>query len=80
LESSTPSSNAIRPFRDPSFPYGTWDAEKWADHFMEHFGDVLPNREIMMSWFANAIMTGFDAAMNEKPHIEIRTYPVQVPE
>lgn len=38
----------------------TTDAEKWAEAFMEEFGDHKEDIDegLMFSWFANAIETG----------------------
>ena len=42
-----------------SYPYGEFDAKKWAEEFVRlHGGD----EELMLTWFASAIMTGHDSA------------------
>ena len=38
-------------------PYGEFDAKVWALEFVRRFGG---DEELMLEWFANAIMTGFD--------------------
>ncbi len=49
---------------------GEFDAEKWADGFQSIVldGGLTIDRELMLGWFANAIMAGFDYA---------RTHPVE---
>lgn len=51
----------------PSYPYGEFDASKWAADFMQRFGSRLLSIDetLMIGWFANAIMTGYDRAKNE---------------
>jgi len=48
--------------RGPNYPLGEFDASKWADEFMRLFGQRLQDVDegLMLGWFANAIMTGFD--------------------
>lgn len=36
------------------------DARVWADAFLAQFSEV-PDREMLIAWFANAIMCGYDA-------------------
>jgi hypothetical protein len=50
--------------RAPGYPYGEFDAKKWADEFERLFPGVV-DPELMLGWFANAIMTGYDKAKNE---------------
>lgn len=40
------------------------DAERWAAEFMEKFGDKKEQIDhgLMLAWFANAIMCGYDNA------------------
>jgi len=43
-------------------PYGNMDAKEWAHEFMRINGKCLGTltEDIMIGWFANAIMTGYD--------------------
>jgi hypothetical protein len=52
---------------DPGYPYGEFDAREWAKEFQRVWGDRLNevDEELMVGWFANAIMTGYDKAMND---------------
>lgn len=45
--------------RDPGYPYGEFDARKWAAEFKHLHPDA--DEELLVGWFANAIMTGHDA-------------------
>ena len=45
-------------------PLQTIDAKLWADEFMatkQRLGDAEFDHAMMLSWFANAIMRGYDA-------------------
>ena len=42
-----------------TFPH-TMDAKIWADEFVKH--NPGADHELMLSWFANAIMAGYDTA------------------
>lgn len=51
---------------------GNTDAKAWAEEFVHQFeghvcgeNDTI-DEEIMVVWFANAIMTGYDIANNRK--------------
>ncbi len=54
-----------------TYPYGEFDAMKWAEEFIRIFGDnddrqrERPDTATMLGWFANAIMTGYDKAKQE---------------
>ena len=50
---------------DPGYPYGQFDARKWAAEFERIFADQRPDEDTMLGWFANAIMTGYDKATND---------------
>ena len=52
--------------RGPGYPYGEMDAMKWAEEFDRIFLNSRPDTGTMLAWFANAIMTGFDTAMNRE--------------
>lgn len=47
---------------DPGYPYGVFDAAQWAAEFKRRFPES--DEALMIGWFANAIMTGWDAAKN----------------
>jgi len=54
----------------PQFPTGEWDAYDWADAFLVITKDnpaILTDRDTLMGWFANAIMTGYDHARAQSP-------------
>lgn len=53
--------------RSASFPYGEFDAREWAAEFVRIFGDRRDDidEDLMLGWFANAIMTGYDKAKRE---------------
>ena len=42
--------------------HSTMDAKIWAEEFMKYFYNILFEFDegVMLSWFANAIMTGYD--------------------
>lgn len=51
--------------REPSKLLSTMDAKVWADEFMEtkaRLGEKEFDHAMMLGWFANAIMAGFDEA------------------
>lgn len=45
-------------------PYGCFDASHWADEFMNLIvkRGIEVDHALMIGWFANAIMTGYDYA------------------
>ncbi len=51
----------------------TTDAKEWAKVFMGTIKthDLEVTEELMSGWFANAIMTGYDAASKSNPNIAI---------
>lgn len=51
--------------------HNTMDARKWAEAFCGIFKDRRDeiDEELMLGWFANAIMVGFDHARNTADHI-----------
>jgi len=55
------------------YPYGEFDAAIWAKEFIKYWSPtVMPTEDDMRTWFANAIMTGYDKAKREgkdRPHI-----------
>jgi len=55
--------------RPPGYPYGEFDATKWAAEFKRIFPDS--DEHLMIGWFSNAIMTGFDKAKNDIPEVEV---------
>ena len=49
--------------------YGVFDARVWADAFMESVSkqpELTVSKDYVFSWFANAIMTGYDVAMQRE--------------
>lgn len=50
--------------KERSYPHGEFDAQKWAKEFKRLYPDS--DEELMLSWFANAIMTGYDKAIQER--------------
>ena len=51
--------------RPPYYPFGEFDARKWAEEFDRIFPDQRPDTDTMIGWFANALMTGYDHAKRE---------------
>lgn len=53
--------------RPANYPQGELDALKWAEYFMELFDNRRDeiDESLMLTWFANAIMTGYDYAKNK---------------
>ncbi len=58
---------------------GSFDAQDWARHFVAHVKvnpSIAADEETMMTWFANALMRGYDehasrqVANSKKPTIE----------
>lgn len=47
--------------RNPNYPLGEFDGLKWAEEFMRIYGKSKITTNLMHSWFANAIMTGYDS-------------------
>lgn len=55
--------------RPAGYPYGEWDAQKWAQFWLETIEkhpNVPHDEGTMIGWFANAIMTGYDARLKEE--------------
>lgn len=56
--------------RNPSDPIDSFDARDWARSFMEH-NEVNPNiardEETMVTWFASALMRGYDEFGRKTP-------------
>lgn len=52
---------------------GEFDAKIWAKEFMRIFGNKKEkiDEELMIGWFANSIMTGYDKAKTEKKPLPI---------
>ena len=46
-------------------PYGEFNAMEWVEAFFEIYPDANVDRDTMLAWFANAIMTGYDKARQE---------------
>ena len=54
--------------RPSHYPLGEFDAKKWADEFMRLWG-WRPSEidgDLMLSWFASAIVTGHDHAIHKE--------------
>ena len=51
----------------------TTDAKQWAKGFIEtvRTRNLPVTEELMTVWFANAIMTGYDAARKQNPRIAV---------
>lgn len=45
---------------DPTWPWPSFDARDWAASFCEHHPGA--DMEVMVGWFANALMRGYDEA------------------
>lgn len=53
---------------DLPFPE-TWDAQIWAKKFIEEIKDnpsMALDEELMIGWFANSIMKGYDKGYNKR--------------
>lgn len=49
---------------------GETDAYKWADYWLQvskEYPQIVKDRDAMMTWFANAIMAGYDSASKPSP-------------
>jgi hypothetical protein len=61
---------------DPMDLVGETDAMKWAECFVEKAAEkpeIATDKNVMVAWFANAIMAGYDQAKSEdrdRPGIE----------
>ena len=56
----------------------TMDAQQWARDFIETINTIptpVIDEDIMIGWFANAIMVGYDTAMRKIDHMELCTNP-----
>ncbi len=42
------------------------DARRWAEAFVDLNRDKPISQDIMVGWFANAIMAGYDAALSRR--------------
>lgn len=51
--------------------HNTMDAQVWTKEFMRLFGGKLEtiDEALMLGWFANAIMAGYDTAMQRQPDL-----------
>lgn len=56
--------------RSAGYPYGEFDAHKWAEEFVRLFPNTV-EEDTMTGWFANAIMTGYDKAHQSDKVISI---------
>ncbi len=45
---------------DPNWPVPSFDASDWAEAFCKQYPDIP--EDVMVGWFANALMRGFDQA------------------
>ena len=56
----------------PDWPLPSFDAVDWAKAFLksyeEYKGDDFLTEDVMVGWFANALMRGFDEASSRKRH------------
>lgn len=55
---------------DPTWPLPSFDARDWAKQFMataERIGRDKIDEELMVTWFANALMRGYDEAARRTP-------------
>lgn len=52
----------------PDWPLPSFDARDWAEAFMTIFGDRKGDidEDLMLGWFANALMRGFDEARSRR--------------
>jgi len=45
---------------DPNWPVPSFDARDWAEAFCKQYPEIP--EDVMVGWFANALMRGFDQA------------------
>lgn len=55
------------PKERPDWPLPSFDAHDWAESFMKIWGNRLGeiNKDLMVCWFANALMAGYDRGASE---------------
>jgi len=50
---------------DPNWPLPSFDARDWAQAFCERYPQM--DQDVMLTWFANALMRGYDQARIDLP-------------
>jgi hypothetical protein len=51
---------AVSAPRSPTWPYESFDAREWAAAFLEFHPQYGVDYELLVGWFANALMRGYD--------------------
>jgi hypothetical protein len=51
----------------PGYPYGEFDAKKWVEEFERLYPNLGLDEGVLLGWFANSIMTGYDYHANNFP-------------
>ncbi len=70
--------DAEMPAMPPSNPLPSFDARVWARSFMDHNAvnpEIARDEETMVTWFANALMRGYD----EHAHLELSERALAAP-
>jgi hypothetical protein len=49
-----------RPKERPDWPLPSFDAKDWAEHFCKLNPEMKDKEDLMIAWFANALMRGYD--------------------
>lgn len=64
-----PAAETQGPERPPHWPLPSFDAQDWAKEFMRLFGDRRQDidESLMLGWFANALMRGWDEHQRRYP-------------
>ena len=52
------------PKKRPDWPLPSFDARDWAEAFVKSNPDCGIPHDVMIGWFANALMRGFDEAVS----------------
>lgn len=53
------------PEKRPDWPLPSFDARDWAAHFLKINPDCGIDEGVMISWFANALMRGYDECTSQ---------------
>jgi hypothetical protein len=52
------------PKERPDWPLPSFDAKDWAEHFCKLNPEMKDKEDLMMVWFANALMRGYDEGLS----------------
>jgi hypothetical protein len=51
------------PKERPDWPLPSFDAKDWAEHFCKLNPEMKDREDLMITWFANALMRGYDEGL-----------------